>query len=339
MSRTDPPIEKEEMMEYIPDIFHIGKVEKIENAIGGFLCQNYIVHSEKGKYFLKQYRRQRSFWVREIKAGETFFSDHGVPIIRPIPDRDGRPMFWFDDHWYSLFPFVEGVEKTCGTLSDIETQSLANQLAQIHIAGLSFSRREMPQMNFWDRDRFFIEYSDIRRAVFADENPNAFDLLVRDTLQKKYAFALNNVNRPGDFEFKHNGLLHGDYHVGNIFFDGQGEVSSVFDLEHVGVGPCAFELARCVSFSFYDKGRTEEADRLARLFLDTYIKKIPLSYEEFHKGMKMFMIDNAHKFWVEVKHYMKNSSTYDDIYLPHSERINHLADDYHKLCSNIFPTI
>ena len=104
------------------EVFGITDVHEVELMQGGLLCENFSIRAGTQRYFLKQYRKQTSTWVYEIKFAEQYFAENDIPVILPITDRHGRTAFWFEDNWYSLFPFIEGIQKDADalTLDDVQ---------------------------------------------------------------------------------------------------------------------------------------------------------------------------------------------------------------------------
>jgi Ser/Thr protein kinase RdoA (MazF antagonist) len=320
----------------LSELFGIGRVTGIEPMHGGLLCQNFNVETETGRYFLKQYRKQTSTWVYEIKFAEQYFASNDVPVILPLKDDSERSAFWHEDNWYSLFPFVSGIQKDSEQLTPGEVMAMGKMLAKIHRGGVHFSGRDMPFLKMWDRGRFLLEYVDIRRALDTVKEPDELDALARETLDRKYKFVTRNSQTPQDFDLPRNCLLHGDFHHGNVFFDAEGNVTHVFDLEKTSVGPRSFELGRSLMIVNFDTGFETANVEKARAFLKAYREEFPISFEEFHKGMRVYTIDLAHVLWMEAKRYLKHSKQYDRIYRSHAMRIKMLSEDIRPFCERLY---
>ncbi len=320
----------------LSELFPIGAIRSISYAHGGLLCNNFFVDAAAGRYFLKQYRKQTSSWVYEIKFAEEFFADNGIPVILPLKDAHGRAAFWHEDNWYSIFPFVEGIQKDSDALSASEVQSMGEMLANIHRAGIHFSGRDMPVLKLWDRGRFILEYVDVMRQVHAVAVPDEMDILVRTTLEQKYAFVMKNNKRPEDFDLPRHCLLHGDFQHGNVFFDAEGNVAAVFDLEKTCVGPRSFELVRAMMITNFDTGFGQENTERARIFLRAYREEFPISFDEFYKGMHVYSIDLAHVLWMEAKRYLKGLKQFDGTYRSHAMRTAHLGSDVRTFCKTLY---
>lgn len=321
---------------YLAELFPIGVVCNMRFVHGGLLCQNFLVEAEQGTFFLKQYRKQTSAWVYEIKFAEEFFADNDIQVILPFKDESGRAAFWYDDNWYSLFPFVEGIQKASDALSPHHIESMARLLAKMHHAGMHFSGREMPLLKLWDRGRFLLDYVEIMRRLNAVPDADDMDRLFRSTLERKYQFVMRNNMRPDDFDLPRNCLLHGDFQHGNVFFDQTGTVTAVFDFEKTCLGPRAFELVRALMITNFDHGFDADDFDRARLFLRVYQEHFPISFEEFFKGMHVYSIDLAHVLWMEAKRYLKGLKQYDDIYRSHAMRTAHLGQDIRAFCQRLY---
>lgn len=319
--------------------YRIGEILGIEPAIGSLLCENFIVDTTSGRYFVKQYRWKMSRWVHKVKLAEQYFAERGIPVILPILDRDGRPSFWFNDNWYSVFPYVNGIQKTSAELLPAELQAMGEMLARIHRFGEVMplvQRQEMPPITLWDRGLFELHYPELYRRVSSIQEPDAFDRLTLETMQRKREFVSRNVISPLDLDLPSGCLLHGDFHQGNLFFDKQGKISHVFDFEKTGIGPRAFELARSMMISAFDNGLNDEYTDRAKLFLKAYRDVYPISFDECAKGVLAYMIYTAHQLWIESKRYFKGKKQFDLIYFNHAERVAHLQDDWDAFTHRLY---
>lgn len=101
----------------------------------GVLTTNYIVTTPDTKYFLKRYRFDLEKRVTENHLIEHFFADKGIPVILGIPAHNGRTYFTHGNGFYTLFPFVNGIQYERGMLPEHAIRSFGKMLADIHTCG------------------------------------------------------------------------------------------------------------------------------------------------------------------------------------------------------------
>lgn len=105
------------------DISNIVSIEKVKE---GYLSQNYILKSAKGKFFLKQYRdKYTRDDINDIDKVTSFFSQNNIPVILPLPTNQDKIVFNYN-HWETnenQINFDEEVEKI--KLLDIQEDCIA----------------------------------------------------------------------------------------------------------------------------------------------------------------------------------------------------------------------
>jgi Ser/Thr protein kinase RdoA (MazF antagonist) len=131
-------------------------------------------------------------------------------------------------------------------------------------------------------------------------------------------------------------LIHGDYHGGNVFFDEQGRVSHVFDLEKSLFAPRMFELFRSAVFLFFGNSFDEENIHKARLYIQAYTAVYPASKGELHKGLTLFYLRFVHGLWVQTEHYLKGNNRVDQFLAQDYERIKYLSENLQELSNKLF---
>lgn len=326
----------EGLSERLHELFSLGPVLACEPVHGGYTCQNFRLRTSAGSFFLKQYQNHLRQWVPDIKFAERYFSSHGVPVVLPIKDAFGRTAFWFDNYWYSLFPYVEEAKADPATMSDATVVSLGETLAQIHLSGRDVARRTFQVRWMWDRDAFELEYAELMHALNRRKPLGSVERRMADVLERKAAFVATNTLTPQDFPLSPYHLLHGDFIYTNVFLAPDGRVSQVFDFERVSFGPRAFELARSVLINCCDDGLEERNIRHAQLFLAAYRSKYPMSFEEFVNGMRMFMIDCFHATWLERHYLLHGLTTHMKLFESNARRIETLGSDPVPFCREVW---
>lgn len=324
------------LSDHLSRCFDVGRVRGFSLVHGGYMSQNFRVDTDRGPFFLKQYRNRISSVVYEIKCAEEHFADHGLPVITPVHDRFGRPAFWFNGIWYSLFPFAEGHSPAFGGVSDATFVSLGDTLARFHLAGRRLPYLSHHQLRLWNGKGFFMEFVEIEQELLSRREPTELDRRVLGVLRAKASFVERNRLLPNDIPLPFDCLLHGDFIPQNTFVDDRGAVSHVFDLEKTCIGPRAYEAARSVLVSCFDDGWADRNFAQARLFLDAYRSRFPISFEDFYNGVRMYAVNLQHMTWIEARYALFNNSESMPLYERHAKRVETLAGDVRPLCDRIF---
>ncbi len=330
------PLNKEIMINRLGLLFDIGEVQEISFAHGGYMSQNFRIDTSSGAYFLKQYRNRISTVLHEIKHAERYFASHGLPVIVPVADRYGRPSFWLDGHWFSLFPFIDGSAPIFGQLTNAIVRSQGQMLGRFHEAGRKFEHWHFQPLRLWDKDKFFMEFVELEQELLSRSSRSVFENRILDVLRLKAKIVRANTLLPHHLPLSYDGLLHGDFIYQNTFMNEKDEVTHVFDLEKTCIGPRAYELARSLLVTCFDDGWEEKNFDLARTFLEGYRKKQGMTYEEFERGVKMYMINVTHMTWIEAKFVMYQDEDHLPLYERHARRIEQIGKSSEGFCERIY---
>ena len=98
-----------------------------EKVNKGFLSENHIFQGDN-KYFLKRYRFDKQDRIEEIHSAKRYFADGGIPVILPITNTKGNTLFFFENGYFALFPFVSDIQLERGYLTDTAVISFGEML-------------------------------------------------------------------------------------------------------------------------------------------------------------------------------------------------------------------
>lgn len=321
---------------HLQELFSLPVVRSVDLLRGGHLCKSFIVQTDTGTYFLKQYRHRLSQTVHQIKFAETHFSKNGIPVLMPMNDRFGRPAFLMGKNWYSLFPFVDLKTKQVFELKPKHVQLLGAQLAELHKVGAGVEKDIQPLL-LWDKHRFLMEVVEIERILEKRPQPNRVERLIGSMLKKKREFVESRAPKSTAQTLPFNTLLHGDYSYQNVFFsEDDSQIESIYDFEKTTRGPRAFEVARSLFVTCFDDGWEQKNIDLAAVFLQAYLTTFPMPLEELQLGVRMYLTNLAHQTWLEAKVLIKNSYDYVELLEAHARRIDHLEDDIDAFTQSLF---
>jgi len=325
-----------ELSERLTDLFGLAPASALERLPGGYKCDNFRLECGPDVLFLKTYKNRISHWIAQIKAAEQFFARQGLPVVEPIRDRFGRPMFMAGGSWHSIFPFIDSAQPQRGAIRDTTIASMGQWLGHLHRAGRTFDAGPFQRLHAWDREAFRMELIELRELVRRREH-NALHNRILETLEKKSAVVESTDLTPGLLPLSYDCLLHGDFIYQNTFINTAGEVTHVFDLEKTCMGPRAYELARSLLINCFDTAWEEDDLRKGRLFLSAYRDVFPIGFDEFYHGMRMYMVGVAHSTWVEGRILLGIAEPqHHELYASHALRIEHVSDDPRDLCETLY---
>ncbi len=226
-----------------------------------------VVNTSKGKFLVKTYKND--LVVLDNLRFQHRLSDHllknGLPVARIQEARNGRRIVEVDDWALELQEFIEGIPMQV-TGKSLSVSAMA--LGRFHEVC-----RDFPCP---DRDTRMWRFSEVPREVFgklyeaalrqgdeADVNKHCNNL----ALFLKDASEALDLKKRSLFE---TGLIHGDWHSGNLIFRGE-NLAAIVDLEFSGAGCFLEDLAYgmsnlCVRTATEDERLRKRTD----LLLDYY---------------------------------------------------------------------
>jgi len=236
-----------------------------------------IVRASAGRFLVKTYSRDP--YVLDDLRFQHRLSDHlrtnGLPVARIQRARDGRRIVEMDTWALELQEFVEG--HPMRVTGDTLTQS-AHALGRFHQVCHDFPR---PRRNS-DAWRF----SEVPRRSFArlferakaEGDPGAVtDQCNRIALFLRDAGDALSLDQRERFEA---GLIHGDWHSGNLIFHNE-ELKAIVDLEFAGEGCYLEDLAYAASnLCVRTTMREKRLDKRMDVLLRCYQQYRTLSYYE-----------------------------------------------------------
>ncbi|MDR3582178.1 MAG: phosphotransferase [Candidatus Pacebacteria bacterium] len=301
---------KEIISEY-PELRH--GLSGITEVAEGRMSNNFIIESGGEKYFLKRHRFLKRRPIDDSQAVERFFFLHGIPVVLPLRTKSGKIVLKREGRFFSLFPFVSGSHFSDDKTPSLAAASLGQTLGRIHKAGERGYPRIRDKFKPWDKESFHREADAILKIIDAKRNKSKFDKKIARTIRFKRSCVDKEYLRYEDMKNLRVGLIHGDYHDGNVFFDKKGVVKHVFDFEKTGIAPFTFEVIRAIQYSHVTGYGKEKALGAVKRFLRGYTKERPLRNGELRDGMEIFYQKQIHSLWVEKEHYLYGNARVDNL--------------------------
>ncbi len=308
--------------------FRLRYLEKVEK---GFLSENHILSEGGKKYFLKKYRFDNEKKIREIHSVKNCFSSGGVSIILPLVNKKGNTFFFFENGYFSLFPFVYGKSLERANFTDATISSFGETLGHIHRVGEKAHLKGLGMFHPWKKENALETIELLETEIVKKTALDPFDKMAKEGLLRKKKIISENVTSFDEIGLLSDHLIHGDYLDHNVFFGEDGCVSHVFDLEKADYSPRMYELWRSLMYVFLEGKVGKEEYRKAKLYLDSYLNVYPAEREELEKGLNLFYAKMIHGLWVESEHYLKNNKRVDCFLAPDFERVEYLFENFEEL--------
>ncbi len=202
-----------------------------------------VVNTARGRFLVKTYKREPLILdnLRFQHRLSAHLESHGLPVAHIQSARDGKKIVEIDDWALELQQFIPG------EAMKISAQSLAvsaKALGKLHVDCRDFPcpDRDARRWRFREvpRDMFnnlyqLAKQQDSSRTV--DENCNNIALFLRE--------ASNELSEDACDLFE-TGLIHGDWHSGNLIFQGE-KLAAIIDLEFAGDGCYLEDLSYAIS--------------------------------------------------------------------------------------------
>ncbi|HEU5114384.1 MAG TPA: phosphotransferase [Candidatus Paceibacterota bacterium] len=284
---------------------HLRRVE------AGFLSENHFVSCGGAKYFLKGYQSGNESKIAEIHKVKHFFASKGIPVILPIPGKDGKTYFTIGEKLFALFPFVSGIHYDRGTIPKTAIEALGVLLADLHKAGARADFSIAAGFKDKGRETFLAVAREISGLIKKRPVLDDFDRRALAGLEEKIALSIRQIEPAEKLLTEPYILLQGDFHEQNVFFSDERTIKAVFDFEKAMIGPRSYELWRSADYMFLNGDFSEKRISNAIAYLTAYNRENPISPEELGAGLDVYYQRLIHSLWVEQEHYLKNNTRVD----------------------------
>lgn len=108
-------------------------------------------------------------------------------------------------------------------------------------------------------------------------------------------------------------MVHGDYHAQNLFFNSEGQISHVFDLERTGAQPRSLELVRSMFLICFNSYFSATQFKQAKIYLQSYNQIYPINKSEVEHAVRFMFYKHALNLWIEKDHYLHNFKRADTL--------------------------
>ncbi len=239
------PVALERLREIITAYYGLGEVALPEPlaAVHQRRHQKLVVQTDAGKFLAKTYERDPA--VLDALRFQHRLSDHlhgnGLPVARIQPTREGTRIVKQDTWALELQEFISGGSMRI-TPKTLEIG--ANALGRFHAVCRDFPcpPRDATKWRFSEAPRW--AFGKLYEAARNHGEPADCDALCNDIALFLHE-AANALKPEKRAEFE-TGLIHGDWHAGNLIFQGDA-LAAIVDLEFAGDGCYLEDLAYAMS--------------------------------------------------------------------------------------------
>lgn len=293
--------------------YGLGEVRAYRPIAAGYLNNNYIVETGRGRYFLKQYIRMPRASLMHQHRMLGGLQVLGLSVGMPLATDDGARFMTVNHRPVSIFPWIEGEHRDGPSLTVGACERVGELLGRAHraleaVGGGAQQRYLLPPT---DPARTLAMASRIRQQVDARPPGDPFDALAREHLD----FVADQLSRPEHRAVDEPCLTvwqwtHGDFNAQNVFF-GPDDTTTVIDWDKVRVQPRVLELLRTM-YVWLVHPETGSLDLgQARGLFRGYLRQVPLGAEDVSEIVEYYWRLKLHGLWVLDWHYLQANATAD----------------------------
>ncbi len=216
----------------------------------------------------------------------------GIKLPRIISNKNNKFITTTKSDQIMISEFINGKKFT---LADREFFSIGSTLGQLHKTGLQYLKdypKEykaieigIPVEKPYEESRAMY-YKGLREDLLADHQCSAPE--VCKTVKQNIKIIDETIeyidNSDINSKSLSRGILHNDLNRKNIFFNSEGEVISVLDIDQVGVGPLIWDVGNTLAsfaWEFHKINSLDIFEQKVKLFLQAYHEASPLPAKEY----------------------------------------------------------
>jgi Ser/Thr protein kinase RdoA (MazF antagonist) len=307
---TDPDSADYTQIESLLNLYYdISPKLIVRMQYGNALCWKVEIEGEK--LFFKKVRpdiisSEERF--EEVIKVQNLLAHNDIPVVKPVPTKNGDLYFKDQESLYILYPFVSGITKSRQDLNDTNVTSLAKTLANIHLSGKGPVFQLSYQFKGWKSKN---QFNDTAKSLIDLINQKEVKTEL-DEISIRYINAKSRIVNSMKLTFEelnltNDHIIHGDYQENNVFFGEDDNVKWVIDLDTAQQSPRAREVARAIDMMCINRSDlTESGIRKARLFFKTYCEVYPMNSTELRIGFLAQFMKTSYSLFQFTEHYFNH---------------------------------
>jgi Ser/Thr protein kinase RdoA (MazF antagonist) len=283
-------LDHKDTLTFVADKLELGTPVNILTGVKGATYSKYKLTTDKGTFFIKEYKNLSDKNLRYIHDVELFMIKNGIPAISPV-NKIGNLWIRIGDIAYKPYLFIENI--THKQVSETNIFDIGILLAKLHKVGQNPEPESLKQYHKKLDSKEYIknELDKISKSITLIENPES--LQVKNALLDhiKYKMSLlANLDFGSYYEL--DTIVHGDFHSGNLMFDvhNQDKIIGICDWDRTMSGSHTTECIDAMMFFCFFRGKsyTEEI-KDAQKFIEGYRTILPISNYDIGQGLKAFL--------------------------------------------------
>lgn len=245
------------------------------------LNDTYKIHNDKNTYYLRVYRynwRSRNDIISEIKLLNQLEKNDQISVAAPVIKNNGEYYTEVNapegKRYAVLFNSAVGADRSKYVFDAKKSYNYGKTLAKIHLEADKSKKL----------DRFHIDLDHLLTEPLKDLKPffskNIQNYEYLENISEKLSRKIDKLLTKDKTYF---GIIHGDFHSGNIFLD-ENDNPSVFDFDCFGYGWRAYDISVFLwslwVFQGFEQKDKAKRTRLWNSFLKGYSEVKALTKEE-----------------------------------------------------------
>ena len=278
--------------------YDVGTLTDSRGISAGIENTNYFVWTTTGRYVLTLFEKLTASELPFYLGLMAHLADHGIPSARPVANREGSFLGELNGKPAALVSFLSGKDIDRPTAD--HCAAVGTMLAQIHLAGMSYSTRmENPRGLSWWRE--------VVPELVPFIGPDEAKLLKSEV----------DFHSRCAFPSLPSGAIHADLFRDNVLFE-KAHLSGVIDFYFACTDRLLYDVAISVNdWCMSDDGALDP--KRTQALLDAYSETRPWSDDE-PAAWPVMLRAAALRFWI---------SRLYDYYLPRTGELTHAKDPAH----------
>ena len=284
--------------------YGVTEVNAIRPLNEGLLNRAYVVETDTGQFFLKDYLNQSPDMIRAQHLMTRRLREADLPVSAPLADIWGETLQEVDaggageNRLIALYPWVVGHHKRGAQLDLGDCRELGVLLGRLHDA-LDRLHGPVEQPLFLPCDSAAQARStaySLLEAIDRLEVREGVDELAEFRLRERLGLLRDLAGRrPGPEVLLTVGPVHGDFHDLNLMYGPRG-VRAVVDFDRLCLAPCLEELIRSALIIFVEYGRLDLD--LVREYVHGYLDVRPWLAPELPAALHRLWWERLTDFWM-----------------------------------------
>lgn len=289
------------LIEAIVQKHDLGDFISFDAVSEGVLNKNFIFETSKGKFFLKNCHAKTKTRMKFINDVEKFMKTSDVPSVVALAIDESKG--------YMLYSFIDSDRAHDYNLNDYF--KIGQMLGHIHAVTYKKDIPEnLKQFPYIEKDLtdILVGMKKYKEMLESKEDKNEIDKSFLEYIEKKLSYAENYSDIP---KLANDTLIHGDFHAGNLLLSKDTrEIIGICDWERAQYSPRVLDIARAYLYIGFgtNTDNVAECTEIGGAVLEGYRTILPLSDEEFQKGIKIRIKSNIFTHWIEDKYYFQKDA-------------------------------